>query len=157
MQKDGWARYIPNLAFKQCYLTPNFNHLITKNNAQFLTAPTLFFFASGGALNFFPLPKIFANDQVLHCIKYVCTYYQPKMPLPVRNDQLPYIRKQPPQKLFFFEFVQFFLVSALICLLYSENLNSFLTRVRKLFRGGNYSREETIRGNTVINFFCVEI
>ena len=29
-------------------------------------------------------------------------------------------------------------------LLCNENLNGFLTRVRKLFKGGNYSREETI-------------
>ena len=37
-------------------------------------------------------------------------------------------------------------------LLCNENLNSFLTRVRKLFKGGNYSREEIIRGNTVLGF-----
>ena len=30
-----------------------------------------------------------------------------------------------------------------------KNMNSFLTRLRKLFKGGKYSREETIRGNTV--------
>ena len=29
---------------------------------------------------------------------------------------------------------------------------SFLTRVRKLFKGGNYSREETIQGNTLLLF-----
>ena len=37
--------------------------------------------------------------------------------------------------LFFFELLK-------LC---NEDLNSFLTRVRKLFKGGNYSREETIR------------
>ena len=31
------------------------------------------------------------------------------------------------------------------------DLNSFLTRVRKLFKGGNYSREETIHRNTVFS------
>ena len=40
-------------------------------------------------------------------------------------------------------------VSALSFLLCNENLNSLLTRMRKLFKGGNCSREETIRGNTV--------
>ena len=39
-----------------------------------------------------------------------------------------------------------------IFLLWNENLNSYLTRVRKLFKGGNYSREETIRGNMVSAF-----
>ena len=33
--------------------------------------------------------------------------------------------------------------------LHSGNLNTFLTRLRKLFKRGNYSREETICGNTV--------
>ena len=32
------------------------------------------------------------------------------------------------------------------------NLISFLTRLRKLFKGGNYSREETICGNTLLVF-----
>ena len=31
----------------------------------------------------------------------------------------------------------------------NENLNSFLISVGKLFKGGNYSREETTCGNTV--------
>ena len=35
-------------------------------------------------------------------------------------------------------------VSELFFLLCNENLNSFLTRVRKLYKGGKYSREETI-------------
>ena len=34
--------------------------------------------------------------------------------------------------------------------LWNENLKTFLTRLRKLFKGGKYSREENIRGNTVI-------
>ena len=42
------------------------------------------------------------------------------------------------------------MLSFLLC---NEKLNSFLTRVRKLFKGGNYSREETINGNTVHGFF----
>ena len=33
------------------------------------------------------------------------------------------------------------IVSALVFLLCNENLNSFLTRVRKLFKGGNYMRK----------------
>ena len=32
-------------------------------------------------------------------------------------------------------------VVAMIFLLCNENLNSFLTRLRKLFKGGNYSRK----------------
>ena len=51
-----------------------------------------------------------------------------------------------------FEFLKpwkFHIVSALSFLLCNENVNSFLTRVQKLFKGGTYSREETIRGNTV--------
>ena len=30
-------------------------------------------------------------------------------------------------------------------------------KVRKLFKGGNYSRAETIRGNTVSNIFAISI
>ena len=51
-------------------------------------------------------------------------------------------------------------------LLCNGNLNSFHTRVRKLFKGGNYSREEAICGNTVpliglvlcpaVTIFCCE-
>ena len=33
----------------------------------------------------------------------------------------------------------------------NENLNNCRTRLQKLFKGGNYSREETISGNTVLN------
>ena len=50
-------------------------------------------------------------------------------------------------KLFFFWFCKilknFFIVFALIILLCNENLNSmsFLTRARKLFKGGNYSQK----------------
>ena len=47
-----------------------------------------------------------------------------------------------------FKVLKIQIVSALVFLLSNENLNSFLTRVRKLFKGGNYSREETINGNT---------
>jgi len=32
----------------------------------------------------------------------------------------------------------------------NKNLNSFLTGVRKVFKGGKYSRKENIRGDTVI-------
>ena len=38
------------------------------------------------------------------------------------------------------------IVSALHSFLCNEKLNSFLTRVLKLFKGGNFSREETICG-----------
>ena len=50
---------------------------------------------------------------------------------------------------------KFCIVSSSIFLLYNENLNSFLTRVRKVFKGGKYSREETIRGNTVHFILCL--
>ena len=56
------------------------------------------------------------------------------------------------KKLFFFELLKPWkshIVSTLSFLLCNENLNRFFTRVRKLFKGGNYSKEETIRGNTV--------
>ena len=36
----------------------------------------------------------------------------------------------------------------------NENLNSFLIRLRKLFKGRSYSREETICENTIIIIFC---
>ena len=37
-------------------------------------------------------------------------------------------------------------------LLCNENLNNFIfiTRMQKLFKGENYSKEETIHGNTVV-------
>ena len=41
-------------------------------------------------------------------------------------------------------------ISSLIFPLCNKNLNSFLTDVRKLLRGGKYSREETIWGNRFI-------
>jgi hypothetical protein len=46
------------------------------------------------------------------------------------------------------------LVIALMNLLCNENLNSFLTRLRKLFKGGNYSRKygisvENIKANDI--------
>ena len=34
-------------------------------------------------------------------------------------------------------------------------MNSFLTKVRKLFKGGKYSREETIWGNTVYSLISI--
>ena len=58
-----------------------------------------------------------------------------------------------PRKLFFFKLLKprkSHIVSALSFLVCNENLNSFLTRVSKLFKAGNYSREETIRRNTVL-------
>ena len=48
-------------------------------------------------------------------------------------------------------------VVAMLFLLCNENLNSFLTRLRKLFKGGNYSREEIIRGNTVNTIIHYEL
>ena len=63
------------------------------------------------------------------------------------------MHEQFPQKPLFFEFVRsqkFSIISELILLLCNENLNSFLTRLQKLFQGGKYSRDEKIRGNTVI-------
>ena len=47
------------------------------------------------------------------------------------------------------------IVSTLIVLLCTENLNSFLTSERKLFKGGNYSREETIHRNTVFKIIKI--
>ena len=43
------------------------------------------------------------------------------------------------------------IVSALHSFLCNEKLNSFLTMVLKLFKGENFSREETIRGNTALH------
>ena len=54
----------------------------------------------------------------------------------------------------FFEFIKvwkFHIVSSLSFPLCNENLNSFLTRWKR----GNYSREETIGGNTVF-WFCLD-
>ena len=76
MQKDGWARYIPNLAFKQCYLTPNFNHLITKNNAQFLTAPTLFFFCFRRSAKLFSPTENFCQRPSI-ALYQICMYVLP--------------------------------------------------------------------------------
>ena len=52
------------------------------------------------------------------------------------------------RKLFFFEFLgyrKFYIVFAIIFLLCKENLNNCRTWLQKLFMGGNYSKEETIR------------
>ena len=51
---------------------------------------------------------------------------------------IPYFLIQFPRKLFFFEF------NLMYCDLWLQCI-----QVRKLFKGGNYSRAETIRGNTV--------
>ena len=62
------------------------------------------------------------------------------------TNRIPYFLIKLPRQLFFFEFIKawkFHIVSSLGFLLCNENLNSFLTR------WGNYSREETIWGNTV--------
>ena len=56
-------------------------------------------------------------------------------------DHTPCFRKQFPRKLFFFEF------NLVYCDLWLQYI-----QVRKLFKGGNYSRAETIRGNTVFYF-----
>ena len=37
----------------------------------------------------------------------------------------------------------------------NKNLNKFLTRMRKLFQGGYYSRKEIIWGNKVL--FCAQV
>ena len=44
-------------------------------------------------------------------------------------------------------------VIELILSLCNENLNTFITRLPKLFKGGKYSREQTIRGNMVSTVF----
>ena len=70
----------------------------------------------------------------------------------VRYANLPYFLIWLPRQLFIFEMVKpwkIHIVSALAFLLCNENLNIFLTRVGKPFKGGKYSREETIWGNTV--------
>ena len=61
---------------------------------------------------------------------YYLGYYQ--------DIQVPYFREQFPRKLFFFEF------NLMYCDLWLQYI-----QVRKLFKGGNYSRAETICGNTV--------
>ena len=51
-----------------------------------------------------------------------------------------------PRIVSFFESLKcrkFQIVVAIIILLCDENMNSFLTRLRKLFKGGKYSRDET--------------
>ena len=67
---------------------------------------------------------------------------------------IPYFHKYFLWKLFFFEFVnswKFHIVSALIFCLFNENLDSFLTMLKKLFKGRNYSKEETVCGSTVVS------
>ena len=67
---------------------------------------------------------------------YVCTVFLQKF----------------PRRLFFFESLKcrkFRLDIEIILPLCNENLNNFLTRPRKLFKGGKYSREEIILGNRV--------
>ena len=64
-----------------------------------------------------------------------------------------------PRKLFFFELLKpwkFHIFSALSFLLCNENLNSFITKVRTLFKGRNYSREEIIHWNMIFKalVFC---
>jgi hypothetical protein len=58
----------------------------------------------------------------------------------------------------FFEFLEPWkshIVSALSFLfMHYENFNSFIIRVQKLFKDGNYSREETICGNRYIFTIC---
>ena len=65
----------------------------------------------------------------------------------MRKYSIPYFRKQFPRKLFFFEF------NLMYCDLWLQYI-----QVRKLFKGGNYSRAETIRRNTAIQLkqidFC---
>ena len=58
-----------------------------------------------------------------------------------RPFHLPYFREQFSWKLFFFEFSKyrkFPIVVAIIFPLFNENLNTFLIRLQKLFKGGNY-------------------
>jgi hypothetical protein len=65
-----------------------------------------------------------------------------------------------PRQLFFFEFIKawkFHIVSALCFPLCNENLNSFLTRWGNYSSRGNYSREETIWGNTVTHVWIWKI
>ena len=65
---------------------------------------------------------------------------------------LPYFLISLPRQLFFFEFIKawkFYILSSLTFPLCNENLNIFLTRWGNYSRRGNYSREETIWGNTV--------
>ena len=66
--------------------------------------------------------------------------------------EIPYFLIYLPRQLFFFEFIKawkFHIVSSLGSPLCNENLNSFLTRWGTYSKRGNYSREETIWGNTV--------
>ena len=77
----------------------------------------------------------------------------------IKTTVFPQIVSAFPRKLFFFEFLKLWkshIVSALSFLLCDVNLNSLLTRVRKLFKSGNYSREETVCGNMVTGENAVE-
>ena len=70
--------------------------------------------------------------------------------------QILYFLIYLPRQLFFFEFIKawkFHIVSLLSFPFCNENLNSFLTRWGNYSRRGNYSREETIWGDMVSEFF----
>ena len=73
------------------------------------------------------MPCPFADTKfVLSILKYVQIF------------KVPYFREQFPRKLFFFE------IGLMYCDLWLQYI-----KVRKLFKGGNYSSVETISGNTV--------
>ena len=55
-----------------------------------------------------------------------------------KNKNITYFRDYFPRKLFVFE------SNLMYCDLWLQHI-----QVRKLFKGGNYSKAETIRGNTV--------
>ena len=77
---------------------------------------------------------------------WICIWHQ-------NSSRIPH--QYFPPKLFFFEFLKcrkFQIVVAKIFPLCNENLNSFLTRLWKLFKGGNYWR-----GNTVFPILCTNL
>ena len=83
-----------------------------------------------------PMSKVMRIGSVTFCDPFIQNILQNT---PILSDNrhrhhwihVPYFREQFPQKLFFFEFG----------LIYID--------VRKLFKGGNYLRAETIPGNTL--------
>ena len=75
------------------------------------------------------------NVSVYQLIWYGLKSFMPRH----ANFKIPYFREWFPRKLFFFEFN----------LTYCDLCSQYI-KVRKLFKGGKYSRVDTIRGNTVV-------
>ena len=97
-----------------------------------------------------PHPPERGQKPILHHLVHIVIEWPLK-----QQGHIPYLLIKLPHQLFFSGIVKPWksqIVSALSFPLYNKNLNSFLTGVRKVFKGGKYSREETIWGNTVHTF-----